>query len=207
MFFRSQRLTEESTEVHREGLPGFITKDTKNHEGTQSTTQGEPQISQILGRFRACYRTLTARMIGEITKNTKDTVQARSDKPSTAKKATLGGPCVRARRTSGPGACRAWRASHATLWGGAAMAAPGGLPRCVSGDAGDTGAPLRGDGQGRCTKRRQPQSQASKPLNFQASTNQEIQEVQEMQERAASARRTRPLCMSGVSRKAKPPNL
>ena len=90
MFFRSQRLTEESTEVHREGLPGFITKDTKNHEGTQSTTQGEPQISQILGRFRACYRTLTARMIGEITKNTKDTVQARSDKPSTAKKATLG---------------------------------------------------------------------------------------------------------------------
>ena len=30
---------------------------------------------------------------------------------------------------------------------------------------------------------------------------------QEMQERAASARRTRPLCMSGVSRKAKPPNL
>ena len=106
MFFRSQRLTEESTEVHREGLPGFITKDTKNHEGTQSTTQGEPQITENTRgrredrgaqRRAACYRTLTARMIGEITKNTKDTVQARSDKPSTAKKATLG-RAVRARK-------------------------------------------------------------------------------------------------------------
>ena len=27
-----------------------------------------------------------------------------------------GGPCVRAKRTSGPEACRAWRASHAMLW-------------------------------------------------------------------------------------------
>ena len=35
-----------------------------------------------------------------------------------------GGPCVRARRTSGPGACRAWRASHATLWERGGDAAP-----------------------------------------------------------------------------------
>ena len=49
--------------------------------------------------------------------------------------------------------------------------------------------------------RRQPKSQASKPLTFQASTNQEIQEVQEMQERAASARQ-RDRCASGVSRKS-----
>ena len=43
----------------------------------------------------------------EITKDTKDT-----------KKGCAGdGPCVRARRTSGPEACRAWRASHAMLWG------------------------------------------------------------------------------------------
>ena len=43
----------------------------------------------------------------EITKDTKDT-----------KKGCAGdGPCVRARRTHGPEACRAWRASHAMLWG------------------------------------------------------------------------------------------
>ena len=41
-----------------------------------------------------------------VTKDTKDTKERRGG----------GGPCVRSRRTHGPGACRAWRASHAMLW-------------------------------------------------------------------------------------------
>ena len=60
----------------------------------------EPQISQICCRLRACYRTQDYQNILEITKEG----------------GVGGGPCVCARHTSGPGACRAWRASHATLW-------------------------------------------------------------------------------------------
>ena len=71
----------------------------------------------------------------EITKDTKDT----------KKGCAGGGPCVRARRTSGPGACRAWRASHATLWGRGADAPWQRKDRSGdSGDAGDTGAPASG---------------------------------------------------------------
>ena len=53
-----------------------------------------------------------------------------------------GGPCVRVKRTSGPGACRAWRASHATLWGRALTRTRPGAGD--AGDSGDAGAPLRG---------------------------------------------------------------
>ena len=84
----------------------------------------EPQISQICCRLRACYRTQDCQNILEIT------VQAQRAKPSTAKNtknhketqstAQKGGPCVRVRRTSGPGACRgvAGFARHALVFEG-----------------------------------------------------------------------------------------
>ena len=74
-----------------------------------------------------------------ITKDTKDTVQARSARPSTVKEGDAGGgPCVRARRTSGPEACRAWRASHATLWFLGSPSGDSRRPICPIGPIGPT---------------------------------------------------------------------
>ena len=82
-----------------------------------------------LGRFGAGYRRQDCQCVLGIAK---DTVQARSDKPSTAKdtkRRRRGGPCVRTRRTSGPGA---WRdmtgfARHALVFGESSGVSPAGL--------------------------------------------------------------------------------
>ena len=54
---------------------------------------------------------------GFTTKNTKDRKGRKATNLQRLGRRRWGEPCVRARRTSGPGACRAWRASHAMLWG------------------------------------------------------------------------------------------
>ena len=100
-----------------------ITKNTKNHKDTQSTTQGEPQIlenTEDYGEDRGsqsrakCYRTQDAE--GEVWKLgglevwtvlTLRGYHKEHEGPQRITKGTArrgGGPCVRARRTSGPGA-------------------------------------------------------------------------------------------------------
>ena len=63
----------EQRTVNRRGGRAAPEKDCQN---------GEPQITQILSRLGAGYRRQDCQIVLEITK---DTVQARSDKPSTAK--------------------------------------------------------------------------------------------------------------------------
>ena len=110
---------------------------------------GNRRFRRFWADLWACYRTQDCQNRLEITKAT---VQARSDKPSTAKDTKKA-----ARRPVG-----AWRASHATLWGS-----------WCAGGAHDLGQEIQerpcGRRARRCAKRRQPQSQTSKPLNFQTS--------------------------------------
>ena len=98
-----------------------LSKRTKNHEGTQSTTQGEPQISQILSRLRACCRTLDCQCVLDHRGHKEDDAGA-------------GRACAQgtrpARRPVERGGLRTPRFGR-----GAAMATLGG----VSGDAGNTG--------------------------------------------------------------------
>ena len=98
---------------------------------------------------------------------------------------------MRARRTSGPKACRAWRASHATLWERGGHDAYRRFRRCRRYRRKGADAPRRTERAGLkgqtfhghreqsapvgrrtrcCAKRRQPQGQASKSLNLQTST-------------------------------------
>ena len=125
---------------------------TKNTETTEKTEEHRD------GRRAAAGRTASVFWESQRTRRTQS-------------KRRRGGPCVRVKRTSGPGPGGAWRASHAMLWG-RALTRPRPSTAC-SGDAGDTGAPLWGDGRGRCAKRRQPQRpslQASKLPNFRGTT-------------------------------------
>ena len=124
--------------VYPAGLTRRTRRTTKVHEGetadcgrTQRLTEGNRGTQ----RRAACCRRQDCQCVLGITKDTKDTKQA----------------------ARGPGG--AWRASHAMLWGRALTRPRPSTAR--SGDSGDSGAPLWGDGRGRCAKRRQPPSYMS----------------------------------------------
>ena len=139
---------------------------------------GNRRFRRFWADLWACYRTQDCQNRLEITKAT---VQARSDKPSTAKdtkKAMQGAgrACAQgarpARRPVG-----AWRASHATLWfWGIQRRQPPSYAsymsywsyRVVLRAPGDSGAPLRARGEELCkaASAAKPNFQASKLPNF-----------------------------------------
>ena len=90
-------------------------------------------------------------------------------------KARRGGPCVRVRRTSGLGACWAWRASHAMLWGwgrGGRAAPENGAcrrnaPNLPRPQKTENGAPLRATEESGDVGR--SPTEKAKPLSLQAS--------------------------------------
>ena len=115
-----------ATTVQAQRAKPSTAKDTKNHEGTQSAQRKwnrrflRTQRTQRRQRGTEAGGVLPYAGLPEcfsITKDTEDTVQAQSAKPSTAKTgdAGAGRACAQGTRPA-RGPVEAWRASHATLW-------------------------------------------------------------------------------------------
>ena len=143
---------------------GADTKNTKDHEGTRRTARMENADPADWCRFWRAGARRTARLFWK---------SQRTQRTRRKGEAGAGRACAQGARPA-RGACRAWRASHAMLWGrgrgGRAAPENGERKTERAGAKRQTfhghGAPLRATDEATCKG-----NQASKPLNFQASNH------------------------------------